>query len=258
MIEVLRRSTTCASSPSRRERFLDRLRRRGGFDDAVVAAAGTRTSGARSRSRAGSRGHILEFLGDRLADARLRVATRADLVRVRHIDLDALARQLRRQGPAPRRADGASAAGRAARPNPFRSARPPHRLVGQLRKGQPQLIGTDPFGFLPEETLTEDVELMAQRRISRCVRVSSSCSVAISACAVARSATSGASDIAASYAAPITYKPTHATRSYQRRRRVCAMSDARRAGAADRRCAFRPARAAGSVGHAKVPCSSRL
>jgi hypothetical protein len=34
-------------------------------------------------------------------------------------------------------------------------------LVGQLRKRQAQLVGTDPFRFLPEEALTEHVQLMA-------------------------------------------------------------------------------------------------
>lgn len=38
-------------------------------------------------------------------------------------------------------------------------------LVGQLRKREAQLIGTDPFGLLPEELLTQHVQLMAQRRV---------------------------------------------------------------------------------------------
>jgi len=30
----------------------------------------------------------------------------------------------------------------------------------QLRKGKPQLIGADAFGFLAEQPLTEEIELM--------------------------------------------------------------------------------------------------
>ena len=39
------------------------------------------------------------------------------------------------------------------------------RLVGQLRKREAQLIGTDAFGFLPEKPPTQDVELMLQCRV---------------------------------------------------------------------------------------------
>ena len=36
------------------------------------------------------------------------------------------------------------------------------RLVGQLRERKPQLIGTHPFGFLAEQPLTQQIQLMPQ------------------------------------------------------------------------------------------------
>ena len=39
------------------------------------------------------------------------------------------------------------------------------RLVRQLRKREPQLVRTHPFGFLAEEALTQQVELMAERHV---------------------------------------------------------------------------------------------
>jgi hypothetical protein len=38
-------------------------------------------------------------------------------------------------------------------------------LIGKLGKREPQLIGPHPFGFLPEQPLTEDVQSMAEGRV---------------------------------------------------------------------------------------------
>jgi hypothetical protein len=42
---------------------------------------------------------------------------------------------------------------------------PDTRLVRQLRKRESQLVRTHPFGFLAEEPLTEQIELMAERGV---------------------------------------------------------------------------------------------
>jgi hypothetical protein len=108
---------------------------------------------------------LSQFLGDRLADACLRVAARTDLVGVGHIDLDALARQVGGQGtPTGRAASAARPAGPLAR---IHLDRVGHGggLVGQLGKGEPQLIGADALGLLPEQPLAEDVELMPECRV---------------------------------------------------------------------------------------------
>jgi len=148
-----------------RQRFLDRLRGRGRLDDPhVTVRAGVFEP--RGFDDAQARRDILEFLGDRLADARLQVAARATLVGLGNVDLDAVARQRRRQRVATARASVAPA--RSPRPLPgthFHGVGDGAGLVGQLRKRQPQLIRPDPFRFLAEQSLAEDVELMAQRCI---------------------------------------------------------------------------------------------
>lgn len=80
-----------------RQRFLDRLRGRGRLDDPhVTVRAGVFEP--RGFDDAQARRDILEFLGDRLADARLQVAARATLVGLGNVDLDAVARQRRSNG----------------------------------------------------------------------------------------------------------------------------------------------------------------
>src|SRR5712691_10558935 len=94
---------------------------------------------------------ILELFGDRFADARLRVAARTEFLRIWHVDLDALTRQMRRQwsgGPwgsplMPRHR-------RLARIHLDRLRDRP-RLVGQLLQRQLQLPRVDALGFLPAQ-----------------------------------------------------------------------------------------------------------
>ena len=38
-------------------------------------------------------------------------------------------------------------------------------FLGQLREGQAELIGTHTFGFLAEEVVTEEIELLAQGEV---------------------------------------------------------------------------------------------
>jgi hypothetical protein len=87
------------------------------------------------------------------------VAARTDLVGVGHVDLDALAGQMRGQWvPAGWASSAARSAGPLARVH-FDRLGDRTGLVGQLRKREAQLIGTDPFGLLPEESLTQHVQL---------------------------------------------------------------------------------------------------
>src|SRR5437660_256458 len=121
---------------------------------------------ARGLDDAQTRGDILEFLRHGLADRCLAVTARTDLVRLWDIDLDAFPRQRGRQRPPARRGDAAPASGTwpFARVHFDRVGRRT-RLVRQLRKREPQLVRTHPFGFLAEEALTQQVELMAERRV---------------------------------------------------------------------------------------------
>ena len=163
MIDILR-DDHVREQPLARERLLDRLRRRGRFDDALVTLR-ARVLEAGRLDHAQARRDILQLLRNGFADPRLPVAARTDLVGVWHVDLDALAGQVRGQRvPAGWAASAARPAGPLARVH-FDRLGDRAGLVGQLRKREAQLVGTDPFGFLPEESLTEDVQLMAQRRV---------------------------------------------------------------------------------------------
>src|SRR5947208_12025930 len=121
---------------------------------------------ARGLDDAQTRRDILEFLRYGLADPCLAVTARTDLVRLWDIDLDAFPRQRGRQRPPARRGNAAPASGTwpFARVHFDRVGRRT-RLVRQLRKREPQLVRTHPFGFLAEEALTQQVELMAERRV---------------------------------------------------------------------------------------------
>ena len=117
-------------------------------------------------NHAETRRHVIEFLGHGVADARLQRPAGAPLIGVRHVDLDTIARQLRREG---------APTGRSCRPATL-TASPlagVHfgrllarlQLLGQLREGQTKLVGTDPFRFLAEEFLAQGIELLAERGV---------------------------------------------------------------------------------------------
>jgi hypothetical protein len=163
VIDILR-DDHVREQPLAGQRLLDGLRRDRRFRHAVMAArARVLQAGGFDHPQTGR--HVLEFLGDGLADARLDVATRTDLVGVGHVDLDALAGQVCGQRmPAGRASSAAWPAGSLARVH-FDRLGDRAGLVGQLRKREAQLIGTDPFGLLPEEALTQHVQLMTQRRV---------------------------------------------------------------------------------------------
>src|SRR5713226_6854540 len=135
------------------ERFLDRLRRCRRLDDTLVTArAGVFESRGFDHAETGR--HILELFRGRVADASLDLAARADLLGVGDVNLDALARKLRRQ---PSAACGARAparpAGSLARIH-FDGLGHRAWFIRELRKREPQLIGADPFRLLAEEPLT--------------------------------------------------------------------------------------------------------
>jgi hypothetical protein len=119
-----------------------------------------------STIHAQTRRDILEFFGHGLADPGLAVAACTDLVRLRNVDFEALPRQGLRERPPARRRDATPAPGARpfARIHLDRLGRGA-RLVGQLRKREPQLVGTHPFGFLAEEPLAQEVQLMVERRV---------------------------------------------------------------------------------------------
>lgn len=145
--------------------FLDRLRGRGRFDDPGVTVR-TCVFEPRRFDHAQTRRDIFEFLGNRLADARLQVAARALLVRVGNVDLDAVAWQRCGQRLAARRACLATAwSARSLAGIHFDRLGDGSGLIRQLRKRQSQLIRTHPFRLFAKEALTEDVKLMAQRGI---------------------------------------------------------------------------------------------
>ena len=146
------------------ERFLDRLRRRRRFHDALMAMrAGI--LGADRFDDHEARGLVLELRRDRFADARSCVAARARLVRLRHVDLDAAAWQMGRQRTPPRRsAAGMAADGRFPRIHLDRLG-DRARLVGELLERELQLPRIHALGLLAKQPLTEHVELMPQRRV---------------------------------------------------------------------------------------------
>jgi len=94
MIDVLGdddvREEACA-----RERPLNRLRRRGRWGDAVMTVR-TRVRRPHRFNHAEARRHIIEFLRHGFADACLQRPAGAPLLRIRHVDLNALPRQRRR------------------------------------------------------------------------------------------------------------------------------------------------------------------
>src|SRR5437588_8448741 len=106
---------------------------------------------ARGLDDAQTRGDKLEFLRHGLADRCLAVTARTDLVRLWDIDLDAFPRQRGRQRPPARRGDAAPASGTwpFARVHFDRVGRRT-RLVRQLRKREPQLVGLTRSDFLPK------------------------------------------------------------------------------------------------------------
>ena len=63
------------------------------------------------------------------------------------------------------------------------------QLLGQLGKGQAKLRLADPFRFLPEEFVAEDVELLRRIVFSRSAWVSAVSSAAMRAWALGRSVT---------------------------------------------------------------------
>ena len=95
------------------------------------------------------------------------MAARTGLVGLGHVNLDAVAGQRRgERAPARRRDAAASARSRPLTGIHFdRFIGRNGRFVAELGKRQPQLVGADPFRFLTEEPLTEEIELMAERRV---------------------------------------------------------------------------------------------
>src|SRR5438094_630420 len=262
VIDILR-DNHVRQQPFGGQRFLKRLRRRRRFDHALVT---TRTGilEACRFDHPQTRWDILQFFRHGLANPRLHVTARADLVRLRHIDLHALPRQPARQQPAAGGWRGPSL--RASRPLArvhFNRLGRDLRLVGELRKRQSQLIGADPFGFLAEQPLAEEIELMLEDRLlalqlrdftlqRRDQRAGGREIVDVAHAFI------GHADIIRD--ADPQYKiatDDQATRSYHRRRRVRAISTPESNSA---RSALRISTdpEPSSVGHAKVPRSRRL
>src|SRR5690242_6042921 len=89
-------------------------------------------------------GYVFEFFRDGLANARLRLSARADLVGVGHVDFDAVARQRPGQRtPARRPSDAITHAARSLPRILFDRVGRSAGLIRQLRKGEPQLIRAD-------------------------------------------------------------------------------------------------------------------
>ena len=163
MIEIFR-DDDVREQPFAGERLLDRLRRRRRFDHALVTVRAC-VLGAHRLDHDETGGLVLELLGDRFADPGLRVAARALLVGVGHVDLDASARQVRGQWSPPRRASPLMPAHRRVPRVHLDRLGDRARLVGELLKRQLQLPRIHAFGFLAEQPLTEHVELMAERGV---------------------------------------------------------------------------------------------
>jgi hypothetical protein len=91
------------------------------------------------------------------------VATRTLLVAVGHVDLDALARQIRRQWTTARRPSARmSTHGHITGIHLDRLGHGP-RLVGELLERELQLPGIHALGLFAKQPLTEHIELMPQR-----------------------------------------------------------------------------------------------
>jgi len=119
----------------------------------------------------------------------------------------------------------------------------------------------DAFGFLPEQPLAEDVQLMAERRI-----LTLGLGELVVQCGNQGAGGGEIGDVRhrarVRHARMIrdggsSYKRDHATRSYHRRRRVCATSTPDSTSARSVLC-ISTGPLGSSVGHANVPCSSRL
>ena len=136
------------------------------------------------------------------------------------------------------------------------------RFVGELLEGELQLPRVDAFGFLPEQPLAEDVQLMAERRVlalgrgELVVQRGNQRARGGEIGDVRHRARVRHERMIRDGGSP-AYKRDHATRSYHRRRRVCATSTPESRSA---RSVLRISTGPGgsSVGHANVPCSSRL
>src|SRR5262249_19857504 len=143
------------------ERFLDRTRRGGGFDDALVAVRAGVFRADRFDDHE-TRRFVFQLLGHVLADARPGVATRTLFLRIRHVDFDAASGQVGGQRAAPRRpSTRVPADWRLARTHFHRFGDGP-AFVGELLQRELQLPRIDAFGFPAKEALTEDVELVPE------------------------------------------------------------------------------------------------
>ena len=213
-------------------------------------------------------GFVLELFGNVLADAAPRVTTRALLVGLGDIDLDAPPRQMRGQRPA------------ACRPAPHM---PTHRrlarihfdglgdgasLVGELLQRELELSWVNMLRFLPKEPLAQDIELVPQcgdftLRLRQLLlqRGDEGARGGEIVDGLRERARLIHSLLLTTTARPLlTCEPHrwgHAAGSYQRRRRVCvrSMPESKSPRSPLRIVTGSPA---SSLGHANVPRSSRL
>ena len=165
MIDVLRHDDVREQAFGR-QRPLDGLRRRGCGDDAVVTV---RTGILRPHrfDHADPRRHVVEFLGDGFADPGLDRAAGAPTLSASGTSIST--RWRGSCGGSGRRPVG-RAGRRCCLPGPLARVHLGRfvarlQLLGQLREGQTELVGADALGFLPEEFLAEDVELLAERGV---------------------------------------------------------------------------------------------
>lgn len=163
MIHILRDDDVGEESFAR-ERFLERLRRRRRFHDTRVALR-ARVFRARGLDHHKIGRLVLEFLGDRFADARLRVAAGAVFLGLCHVDLHASARQVPRQrAPSRRPTPRVPAHGCLARVHLDRLT-DRAGFVRELLERELELPRIDALGRLAKQSLTQHVELLPQGRV---------------------------------------------------------------------------------------------